>query len=568
MPREFQNPGGSQNDASAKSYRFDTAKHAANRRPSSEVPVLFRLQNLQKNPEFAAVVPAAAEKKSPELSMETKQQAKSGIAGAPKPTVAQSAEPIGAPAVASSVPAPITDRRSSSSRPWSTNVILLGIGFAVVGLLVKSSGSNSTTVAINTPAANTPSNAVAAVPPQTTDTTSSNSQTTKSADLLVKTDAAKPEESFSIEPLAAPKLPAPMVLSLSNESNDALSPSSETANSNGDAAANTSVAVSSESTSNSKIDESLTIGSPTQSSIDFNQPSPTPRSTLKSVAIPNSVTSSDQAREPEFTQTNFANGSMSPSKNEKSPSGSTVITNPHVLEPREPIAVTAAAPPQIISTSTPDLETEELFKLRMATMESQQQAMAMGRQPVTSAPQQQVMQQQVMQQQVPQQQVPQQQPTAQWNPASGSFGPNANMVSVPMQPNSVYVSPAVQSPSYNQPVQPAPQGYGVSQVYGAPPSYGAPQAFNVPAKNPNTVNPPPSNTTQASVNTTAPASVRQPYVPISGSFNPDRFGLPENVPSPTSQSLQPTGQNSTPIPVSGGYQPLSPQFQYQPTNGN
>jgi hypothetical protein len=562
MPREFQNPGGSQNDASAKSYRFDTAKHAANRRPSSEVPVLFRLQNLQKSPDFAAVAPATAEKKSPELSMDTKRQDKSGIAGAPKAAVAQTAETVSAPAAASTVPNPITDRRSSSSRPWSTNVILLGIGFAVVGLLVKSSGSNSTTVAINTPAANTPSNAVAAVQPQTTDTTSSNSQTTKPADLLVKTDAAKPEESFSIAPLAAPKLPAPMVLSLSNESNDALSPSSETANSNGDASdattANTSVAVSSESTSNSKIDESLTIGSPTQSSIDFNQPSPAPRSTLKSVAIPNSVTSSDQAREPEFTQTNFANGAMSPSKNEKSPSGSTVITNPHVLEPRDPIASTTAAPPQIISTSTPDLETEELFKLRMATMESQQQAMAIGRQPVTSAPQQQVMQQQV----------PQQQPTAQWNPASGSFGPNATMVSGPMQPSSVYVSPAVQSPSYNQPVQPAPQGYGVSQVYGAPPSYGAPQAFNVPAKNSNTVNPPPSNTTQNSVNTTAPASVRQPYVPISGSFNPDRFGLPENVPSPTSQSLQPTGQNSTPIPVSGGYQPLSPQFQYQPTNGN
>jgi len=158
----------------------------------------------------------------------------------------------------------------------------------------------------------------------------------------------------------------------------------------------------------------------------------------------------------------------------------------------------------------------------MATMESQQQAMAMGRQPMITNPQQ-------------------QQPASQWNTGSGSFAPAATMVSGPTQfpgqtpvpgqnqPRPTYNPPAVQSPAYNyQPVQAAPQGYGA----------------------------------------TVPTSVRQPYVPISGNFNPERFGSPENFPNPAQTAYPASVQTSNPIPASGGYQPLSPQFQYQPTNGN
>lgn len=586
MAREFQNRSGSHSDAPAKSYRFDTAKHEANRRASSEVPVLFRLQNLQKSQDFSgATATAIAEKKSPELSTETKQQVKTASTAAAKAT---STESVTAPVADSAVPAPNAALRSNSSRPWSTNVILLGIGFAVVGLLFKNSGSNSATVAnnpapanalSNTPAnaltntpANTPVNAlltpVASNPLQETAITSADSQTTKSTDLLVKTEAAKPEPSFSLEPLAAPKLPDPMVLSIGNEAGDAVNPSFDTKNSGVDdldfANSAKGFSESPQGAQNTSIDESLSLGTPSQSSPDFNQTSLAPRSSSKSVAIPNSVTGSEPTVEPEFNQTNFANGSTI-INNEKTSSGSTVITNPHVVATREPTAPAAVASSQIISTSTPELETEELFKLRtqhnLATMESQQQAMAMGRQPMTPAPQQ-------------------QQATAQWNPATGTFGPNATMVSGQTQSRPAYIAPtytapAVQSPEYNyQPVQAAPQGYGAPPVYGAPQTYRAPQAYtapqgiSAPANIPTTVSPPQSAPAQNAATATAPASVRQPYVPISGSFNPERFGLAENALIPNQQTLPPSGQNSTPVPVSGGYQPLSPQFQYQPANGN
>jgi len=561
MAREFQNPGGSQNEASAKSYRFDTAKHAANRRASSEVPVLFRLQNLQKSQDFSGVTSTTgSEKKSPELSIETKQKAKTASTTEVKAPVFQSNDSAPGPAANSAVPAPNTDRRSNSIRPWSTSVILLGIGFAVVGLLFRNSGSNSAPVANNPASANTPANtpantlatAVATNPPQATAITSADSETTKPSDLLVKTEEAKPEPTFSLEPLAAPKLPDPMVLSLGKDASEAINPSFDTENSNIDnlefANSMKGLTESSEGVKNTSVDESLSLGTPSQTSIDFNQASPAPRSSVRSVAIPNSMTIVEPFVEPEFTQTNFSNGSMSVSNHEKGSSGSTVITNPHVLASRESTAPTSVASSQVISTSTPELETEELFKLRaqhsLATSESQQQAMAMGRQPMTAAPQQ-------------------QQATAQWNPAYGTFGPNATMVSGQTQLRPTYIAPAVQSPSYNyQPVQPAPQGYGAPQLNGAP------QAYSAPTNIPTSVSPPQSAPVENAATATAPASVRQPYVPISGSFNPERFGLPENKQTPNQPAFPTSGQNTTPVPVSGGYQPLSPQFQYQPTNGN
>lgn len=560
MAREFQNPAGSQNEASAKSYRFDTAKHAANRRASSEVPVLFRLQNLQKSQDFSGVTSTTvSEKKSTELSIETKQKTKTASTTEVKAPVFQSNDSAPGPAANSAVPAPNTDRRSNSIRPWSTSVILLGIGFAVVGLLFRNSGSNSAPVANNPASANTPTNtplntlatAVATNPPQATAITSADSETTKPSDLLVKTEEAKPEPTFSLEPLAAPKLPDPMVLSLGKDASEAINPSFDIENSNVDnlefANSMKGLAESSEGVKNTSVDESLSLGTPSQTSIDFNQASPAPRSSVRSVAIPNSMTSDEPSVEPEFTQTNFANESMSVSNHEKGSSGSTVITNPHLLESRESTAPTSVASSQVISTSTPELETEELFKLRaqhsLATSASQQ-AMAMGRQPMTAAPQQ-------------------QQATAQWNPASGTFGPNANMVSGQTKLRPIYIVPAAQSHSYNyQPVQPAPQGYGAPQLNGAL------QAYTAPTNIPTPVSPPQSAPAENAATATAPASVRQPYVPISGSFNPERFGLPENTQTPNQPAFPTSGQNTTPVPVSGGYQPLSPQFQYQPTNGN
>ncbi|MCY2975870.1 MAG: hypothetical protein NTW52_14540 [Planctomycetota bacterium] len=495
------------------------------------------------------------------MSIETKQQAKTVSSGATKASAVPPAKSVTAPAPDSAVPAQNIDRRSNSGRPWSTNVILLGIGFAVVGLLFKNSGSNSAPVANNPAAANahanSPSTVVAANLPQATAVTSADSQPTKTADLLIKTELTKPDPSFSLEPLAAPKLPTPMILSLGNESSGALTPSSDTMISSGgdleSATASKSVTVSSQDNV-TMVEESLSLGIATQSSIDFIENSSASKSSLQSVAIPNSVTRAEPSVAPKFTQTNFANGSDSTSDSEKTSSGSTVITNTHVLASREPTAPNVLASSQVISTSTPDLETEELFKLRtqhsLATMESQQQAMGMGRQPMTIAPQQ-------------------QQATAQWNPATGTFGPNATMVSGQTQSRPSYIAPAVQSPTSSyQPVQTAPQGYGAPQVYGAPQTFSAPQINSATANIPTAVNVPSSAPVQKFATATATASVRQPYVPISGSFNPERFGLPETAPNPNQPAIPSSGQNSTPVPVSGGYQPLSPQFQYQPTNGN
>jgi len=546
MAREFQNQSGFQNEASAKSYRFDPPKQAANRRASTEVPVLFRLQNLQKSQDFSAeLATATIGKKSPELAVETKMQSKTGTAPRQEASAPQSA----VPAPDSSATAPSKDRTSTPTRPWSTNVILLGIGFAVVCLLFKSSGTNSQVVASKP--TTLPNNAAlltaTAVPVQTTTPNSSASQLTNSVDGLVKVDglakaeAIKPDSSFSLEPLAAPKLPvpmvlSPMVLSLGSDSGD-------------------SIEQSSEGYSNDTSIQSDFSGA---SAIGLSRNSSNPRSAHKSVVIPNTSTFSEPSPAADSTQINFGDDNPTAGRSEKALSGPTVITNPHVFAARDSIAPTTAAPSQLVSTSTPELETEELFNLRAqynnATMNSQQQAMAMGRQPMMTNPQQ-------------------QQPAAQWNTGSGSFAPAATMVSGPrqipgqtqfpgqIQSRPTYNPPAVQSPVYNfQPVQAAPQGYGAS------PSNQSQVNQVMTSQMPFTQMP--ANPTQIPANNNAPASVRQPYVPIAGSFNPERFGSAENSPNPAQTAYPASVQTSNQIPASGGYQPLSPQFQYQPTNGN
>jgi len=428
-------------------------------------------------------------------------------------------------------------------------VILLGIGFAVVGLLFKSSGTNSQVVASKQ--TTLPNNAAlmtaAAVPAKTATPNTSESQLTNSVDGLVKVDGLakavviKTESSFSLEPLAAPKLPAPTVLSPT-----VLSLGSET----GD-----SIEQFSESYSNDPSIQSDFSGA---SAIRLSQNSSDPRSAHKSIAIPNTSTFSEPSPAADSTQINFRDDNPTAGRSEKVLSGPTVITNPHVFAARDSIAPTTATPSQLVSTSTPELETEELFNLRAqynyATMESQQQAMAMGHQPTITNPQQ-------------QQQAPQ------WNTGSGSFAPAAMMVSGPtqfpgqtqspgqIQSRPTYNPPAVQSPAYNyQPVQAAPQGYGAS------PSNQS--QINQLMTNQAPFTQPPATPTQIPASNNTPASVRQPYVPIAGSFNPERFDFAENPPNPAQTAYPASVQTSNQFPASGGYQPLSPQFQYQPTNGN
>ena len=573
MAREFQNQSKSQNEASAKSYRFDPPKQAANRRASTEVPVLFRLQNLQKSQDFSAeLATATIGKKSPELAVETKMQSKTGTAPREEASAPQSA----VPAPDSSATAPSKDRTSTPNRPWSTNVILLGIGFAVVGLLFKSSGTNSQVVASKP--TTLPNNAAlttaTAVPVQTATPNSSASQLTNSVDGLVKVDglakaeATKTESSFSLEPLAAPKLPAPMVLSLGSDTGNSIKQSTDASFPSRDDLDFASTKMNNEKSN--QLSESYSNDTSIQSdfsgasAIGLSQISSDPRSAHKSVVIPNTSTFSEPSPAADSTQINFGDDNPTAGRSEKALSGPTVITNPHVFAARDSIAPTTAAPSQLVSTSTPELETEELFNLRAqynnAIMNSQQQAMAMGRQPMMTNPQQ-------------------QQPASQWNTGSGSFAPAATMVSGPTQfpgqtqipgqtqfpgqtqPRPTYNPPAVQSPVYNyQPVQAAPQGYGASSSNQS--------QVNQVMTNQMPFTQMPANPTQIPANNNAPASVRQPYVPIAGSFNPERFGAAENSPNPAQTAYPASVQTTNQIPASGGYQPLSPQFQYQPTNGN
>jgi len=305
-----------------------------------------------------------------------------------------------------------------------------------------------------------------------------------------------------IAPLAPPKLPAPMDLASELPTNTKPDPDH--------LSFGRDVIKNATAPSNTVVSTSTDIQSDDLSALTLEQSDEDATSFHKSVLIPDDSTGVKVS--PSNASNMPAMDSFGSTLNDRSQNRQpipTLINNPHVASStfsQSPPSTDESKPSPMVATSTPDLETEDLFKLReqylSATTESQQQAMARNRLLMTNIPNQ------------------------------------AMMVSSPSQPRASYAPPQQQQqlPVYqSQPVQTAPAGYGGMMS-------------TAPTPNPYMQKPDRSR----------PATVNQPYVPISSGFVPDYPVSPEYY----------SNQQQPQPPMSGGYQPLSPQFQSPPVNGN
>jgi len=531
MVREFQNESASQDNASAKNYRFDTARRASHRSGSAEVPVLFRLQNLQRNPD---VSPASSTNASVSLNS-TSQNAATG-AGKTSPSLSREAPPQSQQSLESktrvpdsSVPKldptePTTQQASPaviSNRPWSTNVILLTIGVAVVFLLLKSNPSQPSLASSKANLAVSEKSLKPLVASTSRTNSESPIETPSTADSkLVSSilDIPKDDRFGSIEPLVAPKLPAPMEL-VTEQPSSVMPVFTPLIQQTADSATSKNASKPSEDVASISMD--LPADYSPYATLDGR--SSDSSESHRSVMIPSDAMVVEGARSNDSNRASTISrfpGNESVLYRQPTP---TIVTNPHVASATSAQSTESpgkqgegdqgsAQQSQLVTTTSPDLETAELFKLRerylRANMESQQQAIVGNRQPMAGA-------------------------TVQpWTNNSSNGVPPITVVSGPTQPGPTYVPPAfVQRPTYQQqPVQAASPGYGRIGLNG--------QAANTPNL------------------ATTPSN--QPYVPIVGAFTPDGFV------EATDYATQPQPQ----VPTSGGYQPLSPQFQSQPMNGN